>query len=440
MLTEVQRFVAREGLLAPSEPVLVGVSGGVDSMVLLHVLRALEHTCTVVHVDHGLRGAESDTDSAFVEAHCRERAIECVTERVDVRGKAGEGQSIQMVARELRYAVFERVLTGKSARKMALAHHADDSVETLLMNLMRGTGVAGWRGIPPMAGRFVRPLLSVGRAAILEYASKYKVPFREDSSNTDPHYLRNRVRNELLPLMEQLRPGARNVLARDADDLRRLTSIVETGFEILARSISTGPDGSWFIGREPLLGCGAPELFLRWWSDKNGPMHPHVATDLCAALRAGRVGAQFHSCGSKYTIERDGVRVESDSTPSNERISIASDLVVPVHAALVLSKCSTADIDLSEGPRTAWLDASRLSFPLMVRTWEPADRMRPIGLGGSKLVSDILTDAKVPNSARQKARVLLSDGVIVWLLGHRLADGFAASGSSSAVLKLEDLA
>ncbi|MBK6777710.1 MAG: tRNA lysidine(34) synthetase TilS [Flavobacteriales bacterium] len=256
MLAEVQRFVARESLLAPSEPVLVGVSGGVDSMVLLHVLRALEHTCTVVHVDHGLRGAESDADSAFVEAHCRERGIECVIERVDVRGKAGEGQSIQMAARELRYAVFERVLTGKSARKMALAHHADDSVETLLMNLMRGTGVAGWRGIPPIAGRFVRPLLSVGRAAILEYASKYKVPFREDSSNTDPHYLRNRVRNELLPLMEQLRPGARNVLARDADDLRRLTSIVETGFEILARSISTGPDGSWFIGREPLLGCG----------------------------------------------------------------------------------------------------------------------------------------------------------------------------------------
>ena len=126
--------------------------------------------------------------------------------------------------------------------------------------------------------------------------------------------------------------------------------------------------------------------------------------------------------------------------PSNERISIASDLVVPVHAALVLSKCSTADIDLSEGPRTAWLDASRLSFPLMVRSWAPADRMRPLGLGGSKLVSDILTDAKVPNSARHKARVLLSDGVIVWLLGHRLADGFAASGSSSAVLKLEDLA
>jgi tRNA(Ile)-lysidine synthase len=440
MLGEVQRFIAREGMLAPGEPVLVGVSGGVDSMVLLHVLRALDHPCAVVHVDHGLRGDESDDDRAFVEGHCRERGIECLVERVDVRGSAGEGQSIQMAARQLRYAVFDRLLASCKARKMALAHHADDSAETLLMNLMRGTGVAGWRGIPPIAGSFVRPLLSVGRDAILEYAAKYGVPFREDSSNTDLHYLRNRVRYELLPLMEQLRPGARNVLARDADDLRKLTSIVESGFETIACAIAPAPDGSHFIDRDQLLGCGAPELFLRWWSDRNDPMHPNVSSDLCAALLARRVGAQFLSSGSKYTVERGGVRVEAYSTPVSETISIVGDLLVPKHAALALSKCAGADIDLSEGTRTAWLDLSRLTFPLVLRTWDPGDRMRPIGLGGSKLVSDILTDAKVPNSVRHKARVLVSNGTIVWLLGHRVAAGFTATRTSAEVLKLEDLA
>src|SRR6185369_6852860 len=169
MRTEVERFIAREQLLAEREPVWVAVSGGVDSMVLLHLLRALGHPCSVVHVDHGLRGTESDGDRAFVEAYCTERKVPFRALRVDPVAEAEEqGGSVQMAARDLRYAGFNELLR-EGPHRMALGHHADDAVETLLLHLMRGTGVHGWAAIPAKAGAFVRPLLAVDRAAIQAY-------------------------------------------------------------------------------------------------------------------------------------------------------------------------------------------------------------------------------------------------------------------------------
>ena len=444
MLADVRRSIAHEHMLARHEPLWVAVSGGMDSMVLLHALRSLGHSCHVVHVDHGLRGAESDTDRRFVEEHCRTLSIQVHVESVDVFGRAAErGLSTQMAARELRYEVFHRLLVGDGPRKLALAHHADDAVETLLMNLMRGTGIAGWRGIAPVSGPFVRPLLAVRRSAIAGYATENGIAYREDSSNTDPHYLRNRVRHELVPLMEALRPGSRSVLAREVEQLRGLVTVVERSFGHTLGSVNTGlqnaPVHRWtasgLVPFDVINASGAPILFLQWLLAGKG-FHPHIIEAMHDAVGSINTGARFLSDTHTVTVERTGLHIAPSTDQCWPEVLIGADLVIPPEAGVVVNGCAPHEVDYREGTGTAWLDRDRLEFPLLLRQWQPGDRMRPIGSVGSKLISDILTDAKVPNATRAHHRVLVSGGTIVWLLGHRVADGFNVGATTGHVVKL----
>src|SRR5688572_14674888 len=216
-----------KGLLRPGDRVLAAVSGGPDSVALLSVLAALapswDLTLQAVHVNHGLRGAESDEDASFVAGLCDRLGVALAIERVTLAGPAGRrrGRSIQEQAREARYAAMVRVATALRTDKIALGHTADDQAETLVMWMLRGSGTAGLAGIPPSRGPLViRPLLDVGRAEIMAYLEAQGLPFRVDSSNAKPLYLRNRVRHELLPALKRFNPGLLGVLKRQAEILR----------------------------------------------------------------------------------------------------------------------------------------------------------------------------------------------------------------------------
>ncbi|OLD40880.1 MAG: tRNA lysidine(34) synthetase TilS, partial [Nitrospirae bacterium 13_1_40CM_2_62_10] len=215
------------GLLRPGDRVLAAVSGGPDSVALLSVLAALapswDLTLRAVHVNHGLRGAESDEDASFVAGLCDRLGVALAIERVTLAGPAGRrrGRSLQEQAREARYAAMVRVATALRMDKIALGHTADDQAETLVMWMLRGSGTAGLAGIPPSRGPLViRPLLDVGRAEIIAYLEAQGLPFRVDSSNAKPLYLRNRVRHELLPILKRFNPGLLGVLKRQAEILR----------------------------------------------------------------------------------------------------------------------------------------------------------------------------------------------------------------------------
>lgn len=434
MLTEVKRTIVDRAMLAPREPVWVAVSGGVDSMVLLHVLRSLGHECSVVHVDHGLRGAESDGDRHLVEEHCHALGIRIHVEQVNVEGHAAlKHLSTQMAARELRYEVFARALGGDGPKKLAMAHHADDALETLLMNLMRGTGIAGWATIPPISGPFIRPLIGIGRNEVMAYAREHGVAYREDSSNADTHYLRNRVRHELLPMIDALRPGAHQVMLREVEQLRSMTGVVDRTFQALRGSVDAGAHSVPFKAIEA---SGAPVLFLQWLLTGKG-FHPQVIDAMYGSAKAGRTGSRFLSSSHVITVEREGLHIVPRSDQAWPEVRIKEDLMIDPHAGIAASYCSGESIDPAQRG-AVWLDADRLSFPLLLRTWQDGDRMRPSGLGGSKLISDILTDAKVPSAGRQLHRVLVSGTEIICLLGQRTAEGYVAGPGTGRVLKLED--
>jgi len=425
MRDEVNRFIRRHHLLPERAHVLVAVSGGMDSIVLLDVLRHLGHRCQVLHVDHGLRGTESEADRAFVEAHCEALGVPCHTRKVAVKDlSVTAGTSVQMAARELRYAAARSVAAELGLGHIALAHHRDDAIETYLMELMRG----GLSTIPLRSGPFVRPLLCVGRSDLAEHAERHGLMWREDASNEDPKYLRNRVRHEVLPLLEALSPSLRRVLGRSLDRLRAQGLVADAVLDELLANVGDA------LPLELLEHTGRGGLLLHHWLRPLG-FHPDVIERVLDAVEAGHVGATFTSGVHRLTVDREALLLSGAAEPLPS-ISFGIDLALPAAAPFTVQRCSPATVDLGLGPSVAWLDEHALDFPLLFRPWRHGDRIRPIGLGGSKLVSDILIDAKVPAPEKERTAVLVSGDRIVWLAGHRVAEGAQARAQSHSVLRV----
>ena len=436
MLDRVQRYLLKVLSVAPGEPLWVAVSGGLDSMVLLHLLRKLGHLCSAVHVDHGLRGEESNADRLFVEAHCKDHGIPIHVESVDVAGFMAEepGASVQMAARELRYGVFQR-LVASGPLTLALAHHKDDAMETFLIHLMRGMGLHGWGSIPPRTGAFVRPLMEERRLEIEAYATRHEIPFRVDRSNTDPKYLRNRVRHELLPLMESIRPGAGSVLARNIDLMRELEIAAGRTIDRTLGEAVTDARGTVRIPIAVILETGTPMLVLHQLLKDHGA-HPEQLKDIVRAMEERRVGATFPLAAGMLLVDRNVVVVHSGAAPPGPW-SISDPTTVPEGAPLQMERTATPVGDDVLGKNVVWLDEDRIRFPLELRVWRAGDRMRPFGLGGSKLISDILIDAKVPRDVKDRTLVLVSGGHIVWLCGHRVGEGFQSKPEGGNSLRCE---
>ncbi len=436
MRTAVLQLIQAHAMLKPKQRLWVAVSGGVDSMVLLHLMHRMAYRCQVVHVNHGLRGEESDADADFVREQAGSLGLPCRVVQVDLSG-ARNGQSVQMAAREARYAVF-RTLMGHNTDALALAHHADDLAETLLLNLMRGAGVHGWAGmravVPLAEGRICRPLLAVRRAEIMAYAREHGIEFREDPSNKDPKYLRNRVRNELLPLMEELRPGTGKSLVRAAWMLGEM-AMAATGYaQGQLGPLRASGKGSLKFPLDAVRSSPVPRLLLRQLTAHLGP-HPDVLDQLLAAIQQHATGAVFDLGPQQLVVERDHLVM---ATPRLGFPTFTISEAAPGRSGpFRWWPCPAEAVDLSTGPSTAWLDRAKLRFPLVLRPWRAGDRMRPIGLGGSKLVSDILTDARVPSAEKPGRYVLLSGGQVAWLAGLRIAEGFNPGAETQDVLRVE---
>lgn len=435
MRDAVRAALAKCRLADPNEPLWVAVSGGVDSMVLLHVLRSLGHPCHVAHVDHGLRGAASDGDRNFLEQYCKENTIPFVVHHVNVRaGMEANGSSVQMAARELRLEWFNRLVL-EGPRKLAMAHHADDSVETFFMGLMQGMGLNGWAGIPVRSGPFIRPLLGIGRKQILEYANINSIPWREDASNADTNYLRNRVRHELLPLLETWRPGTHRNLERNTRLANELHDLATKRFTEVLSGLVPKLHGSLRLPFSVIADSGAPFLFLHHVLRHKG-FHPDRLVAILTSIEERKVGAIFLHGTCQVLVDRTELVIGEvqDTLPTWEIVDVDS---VPAEAPLLIDISPLASMDLDAGRNVAWLDADRITFPLTLRPWKHGDRMSPIGVGGSKLVSDMLIDEKVPRDRKQLTNVLAQGEKILWLCGHRLAEGVGATANTRNMIRVE---
>ncbi len=415
MLSKVQSALAK--LLSPNEPLLLGVSGGADSIALLDALVQLGCRPHVCHLNHQWRGAESDADAEFVRTLAGQHGLPVT---IESRAVAGDEDA----ARQARLAFFESVAARSGIRKLALAHTADDQVETFLLRLVRGAGTAGlvgmWTERQIGALRIVRPLLEVRRAEIIEYLKSRRLSWREDASNADRRFLRNRIRHELLPLLERdYNPGIRDVLLRTA--------------EVLRAEAEGDPVAAERRAIRQLLG--------------------EVSFEQVEALRQLAMGDEVSLPGG-VIVYRDynGLKIADAVEPVKGRwpLNLAGETVilglsvtvtVGEHSGTVPCACradsAQAGTPVPPSGTEERFDADALGTGLFVRTWENGDRFQPLGMTSEKKLQDFFVDEKVPR--RQRGRVPLlcgADGRIVWVVGHRIAEPFKVTEHTQRVLRI----
>lgn len=421
---EVEHYIKQEGLLDVNDKVLVALSGGADSVALLRLLLSLGYTCEAAHCNFHLRGKESDRDEAFVEELCRQHQITLHRIHFDTTGFAAEhGISIEMAARELRYNWFNELVATKNMNKIAVAHHRDDSIETLLLNLIRGAGLNGLLGIKPINGMVVRPLLCIGRKEIIDYLNEIEQPYVTDSTNLQDEYTRNKIRLNLIPLMEEINPSLKERLTTTMRHLNDAALICKQHLEEAKKRIWS--EKGILIGA--LLQEPAPETVL---FDLVHPLGFNSAQieDILRSLH-GQVGKQFLSKEWRIIRDREYLLVESidqmkssDVPPfelSRKEVNYSTDFIIPRQSTV------------------ACFDADKLTGELSIRRYHPGDWFIPFGMKGKKRVSDYLTDRKFSIRDKENQWVLCCGDAIIWLIGERTDNRFRIDETTQHVVIYE---
>ena len=429
MWNKVAAFIKRWHLLDADKKHLVALSGGADSVALLLILRGLGYKVEAVHCNFHLRGDESDRDEQFVRSLCEKENVALHLAHFDTKTYAKlHHVSIEMAARELRYRYFEQLRLDIGACEVCVAHHQDDAVETLLINLIRGTGIHGLTGIRPRNGHIVRPLLDVSRAEIIAYLDAAGQSYVTDSSNMVPDVVRNKLRLQVMPLLRDINPSASANIAKTA---RRMAE-VERVFDMSVQTALSERFKDGVIAVEDILNYPAPECLL------HELLSPYAFTpaqvELVYASLSAPSGRIFQSPTHEVAIDRGRLVVE-------ERCKPLPVLCIPEpgiyhYTDLQKFRFEMSDqVQISKSPDCASLDADKVRFPLTIRPVQTGDRFQPFGMKGTRLVSDYLTDRK--RSVFEKCRQLVvtdADGCIVWLVGERTNQRFCIESATQRML------
>lgn len=440
-IEKVSGYVAAHGLLRADAPVIVAVSGGADSVALLSALHSLEFRCTAAHCNFHLRGAESTRDMRSVEALADRLGVDLYVKDFDVAGRRSlTGESLEMACRELRYEWFASLLDRDCAQAVAVGHHAEDQAETFFLNLLRGTGVAGLSGMRPRQGNVVRPLLECTREEIVNYLRGQGLGWVEDSTNASDDFARNRLRNHLLPLLEELFPGARRALARTMANLRENSDFYADAVRAAAAPF-IAPNGEVDLAAL----CRVPHAPLLLFEALRTEGFTRSQTD--DMLRAGARGtaAEFHARGARHsrTVDHGRLRparadVLSPLTAAD--ISPLHDIAEPVRIAV--SRHNVAHFKPEGSPRVLYLDARCLDggpHRWQLRRWQRADRMQPFGMTGTKLLSDIFAAARLSRAQKEDVWLLTRNDEILWVVGLRASAHWPVGPSTREYLRLEYL-
>ena len=413
---KVAQYINRIQLLQPTDKVLVALSGGADSVALLRLLQASGYDCEAAHCNFHLRGAESDRDEAFVRQLCVKQQVPLHTVHFDTARTAEERHiSIEMAARELRYGWFEEIRQKINADAIAVAHHQDDSVETLLLNLIRGTGINGLRVIRPKNGHIVRPLLCLERKEIISYLNRIGQDYVTDSTNLQDEYTRNKIRLNLLPMMQEINPSVKESILKTAEHLDDAASIYNIGIEEAKLRVKTSEG----ISINALKQEAASETVLFEILHPLGFTAAQVR-DICRTLD-GQPGKVFTTPGWRVIKDRGSLLIE----PVQEAVKPL--LEIKEHPY-------TPDFMIPRDKATACFDADKLQHPLSLRLCRQGDSFVPFGMKGRKKVSDYLTDRKFSILHKERQWVLCCGDDIIWLVGERADNRFRIDEKTRKVL------
>lgn len=441
IVKKVLSFIKSEGLFSPDSRIIVAVSGGADSVMLLRVLVSAGFDCVAAHCNFHLRGDESDRDQSFVESLCAELSVPLELIHFQTEEYAAQHKlSIEMAARELRYGWFEQIRVKHGADVIAVAHHADDVVETFLMNIVRGTGIHGLTGIKPVAGRIVRPLLGIYRSEIEEYMRLNSFAYVTDSTNLQQDYLRNKFRLSVIPLLQSVNPAAKANVLSDIGHLRDVEAIYNARVSQLRQTVvNEDADGELRIVIRELLETEAPSTLLFEYLSPLG-FTATQCSDMVESARNANVGRVWQSQSHMAYLDRDVFTVKPSREDDSSEVIVTEEDVREGKKAdgLSFAIMPAAEVRFSKGNAVAYADLDKVAFPLVVRTWRAGDVICPLGMNGrAKKVSDVLIDSKISISEKSAVKVVAdATGKIMWVVGLRSDERFSLTEKTSVAIKI----
>ncbi|MFQ5586936.1 MAG: tRNA lysidine(34) synthetase TilS [Thermodesulfobacteriota bacterium] len=456
MIERVKKTIERFGMVERGDRLLVAVSGGMDSVALLYVLTALRERpgieLTVCHLNHSLRGEESLRDEEFVRSLADELGLAFEGRSEDIKAIARERKgSLQEVARAVRYAFFDEVAKKVQATKIALGHTSDDNAETVLMRFIKGSGTTGLRGIPPVRGRYIRPLIETGRREVEEFIVEKGIRYVEDSSNLETTYLRNRVRAELIPFIEaRYNPNLRETLSRTASVIARDDEYLTGEAERLRGGVVLERGETKVTLDRVTLAELHDSLLMRLFIMEMAQLYEYSVDitsfhleAMAGIVRGAAPNASINLPGGVRLV-REYNRIILIRGGSDAPIEFEGELRIPGVTLIeeISARLETSIIDElpsslnNDDRRTAYFDYDTLTLPILIRSFRPGDRIVPLGMTGHKKVKDLFIDMKVPRSQRHRTPLLVSGDEIIWVAGVRQSETGKVVGTTKRVLKV----
>lgn len=470
VLRKVENTVTTHGMLKQDDSVLIGVSGGPDSVALLHVLRLLTPrfslTVGVAHLNHCLRGHASDKDAEFVKSIAERLNLPCYIHKEDVRTYQIENRlSPEEAGRRIRYAFLNTVARTNRFNRIALGHHADDNAELVLMNLLRGSGPTGLSGIPPVRdGKIIRPLIKIRRSEIIHFLNQNRLRYISDSSNQEMRYLRNSVRHRLIPMLQKgYNPKIPETLNRLSSIMRSEEAWIEDVIHpLFESSVSTAQNDhiNFSVSVLRRFHAAAQRRIIRKGISKiKGDLRriafahiddvirllnkepAHGSLDLPGGIRIRRIRDELYISKEKRALRRLDTKNDHFQPPVFEYEITAPESVFikEIHARIDFTEMNIQDIPdvRCAGQYTVFFDKDTVNFPMILRNFRQGDRFRPLGLGGTQKLKKFFIDRKIPRDERVKCPILLSRGKIIWVAGHRIDESVRLTSSTRTVLKVE---
>jgi tRNA(Ile)-lysidine synthase len=435
MLHKFKKFISDNNLIKPGDKILLAVSGGIDSMVMTHLFMQSDYDIGIAHCNFSLRDSESDLDEEMVSKFAAENKIEFFTTRFETKVYAREnGLSVQMAARELRYAWFEKIRKEHGYRSIAVAHNLNDNIETLMINLIRGTGVAGLTGMRSSVNNIIRPILFATRQDIIYFCNRNSIPYREDLSNAETKYLRNKIRHLILPLLKEINPSVELTLNETAERFTGINEIVTAYIHEIKEKVSTQKNEYVTFNISSLKSYIHNKVILYELFRPFGISDVSL-NDLINIIE-GKTGGLLITGSNRIVKNRKEILVlgTRDDVGSIRLIINLQNLEkIPEIESFSVVRI-TREFEIPASPLSTCIDLDKLSFPLVLRKWSTGDNFYPLGMNHRKKLSDYFIDNKYSIFDKENALIIESDGKIACILGDRIDNRFRITDFSKNAL------
>jgi len=432
MLTKFQNHIEQNFAQLKDKKLLLAVSGGIDSMVLMHLFQQLNYDIAIAHCNFQLRGKESDADELFVKVKSEKLKVKSYFIRFDTENYSKENKlSIQLAARKLRYGWFQELLSENQLDYLVTAHHLDDNVETFLINFIRGTGLEGLTGIPAQNGNIIRPLLPFSREEIENYAKENKIQWREDSSNASDKYFRNKLRHDIVPILKELNTGFLDSFQNTLNHLQQVESLVDDASKLVYEKVVDEKDNRLEIHLKPLLEFQNYKAYLYQWLKEYGFSAWNDIYDLVEAQSGKQVFTETHV----LLKDREKLILSERKSTDKSEVFIIESLDSKVNIPLKLRFCKAVNI-FETVSNCIFVDENKIKFPLMIRKWQEGDYFYPSGMNGKKKLSKYFKDEKYSLLDKENQWLLCSEDQIVWVIGKRADNRFISKETTQNTIKI----